>query len=251
MDNKITLGIGVLAVAGVGYYLYTKNKKNELSVPTTTSVVAPTTTDVVNTPKVSTFDRDKASREYAKFAFPILEKRRKEANNGLNLDKERFIKQEIAMQKLRIAENNYNNEKNLIAKAQALVVLKKLRESISSGQYLNAFGGTPIVGNVVSAQIFDVNDNIRTQQLAESLVKYRNAIPVYKDQNTVQIKTEFELYKEMLALLNKITDDSDAEFALNMYKKYIELGEENYKPDLDTQIRLESIGKKYPNAKFD
>jgi hypothetical protein len=263
MDNKITIGIGVLAVAGVGYYLYTKNKKNELSVPTTTSVVAPTTTDVVNTPKVSTFDRDKASREFAKFAFPILDKRRKDANNGLNLNREKIIAMQTAeltaqqkaqmmlLEKIRMAEIQRNNASGAIQKALADKALQKLRESMSSGQYLNAFGGTPIVGNVVSAQIFDVNDNIRTQQLAESLVKYRNAIPVYKDQNTVQIKTEFELYKGMLALLNEITDDSDAEFALNFYKKYIELGEENYKPDLDTQIRLESIGKKYPNAKFD
>jgi hypothetical protein len=159
--------------------------------------------------------------------------------------------QMMLLEKIRMAEIQRNNARSVIQKALADKALQKLRESMSSGQYLNAFGGTPIVGNVVSAQIFDVNDNIRTQQLAESLVKYRNAIPVYKDQNTVQIKTEFELYKEMLALLNKITDDSDAEFALNMYKKYIELGEENYKPDLDTQIRLESIGKKYPNAKFD
>jgi hypothetical protein len=245
MDNKITLGIGVLAVAGVGYYLYTKNKKNELSVPTTTSVVAPTTTDVVNTPKVSTFDRDKASREYAKFAFPILEKRRKDANNGLNLNREKIIAMQTAelkamqtaeltaqqkaqmmlLEKIRMAEIQRNNARSVIQKALADKALQKLRESMSSGQYLNAIG-TPIVGNAIVTQ-------------------------VYKDQNTVQIKTEFELYKGMLALLNEITDDSDAEFALNMYKKYIELGEENYKPDLDTQIRLESIGKKYPNAKFD
>lgn len=257
MDNKITLGIGVLAVAGVGYYLYTKNKKNELSVPTTTSIVAPTTTDVVNTPKVSTFDRDKASREFAKFAFPILDKRNKEANNGLNLNREKIIAMQTAelkamqtaeltaqqkaqmmlLEKIRMAEIQRNNARSVIQKALADKALQKLRESMSSGQYLNAFG-TPIVGNVVSAQIFDVNDNIRTQQLSESLVKYRNAIPVL---------TELSIYKSMLEALNSITDDSDAEFALNEYKKYVELGEQNYKLDLDTQIRFESFQKKYPN----
>jgi hypothetical protein len=55
----------------------------------------------------------------------------------------------------------------------------------------------------------------------------------------------------MLTKLNKITDDSDAEFFVNQYKKIIELGERNYKPDLDTQIRFDSFTKKYPNVRFD
>jgi hypothetical protein len=53
----------------------------------------------------------------------------------------------------------------------------------------------------------------------------------------------------MLAMLNGIPDDSDAEFTLNQFRTiYQSGGEKNYKPDLDTQIRLEKIQLKYPNA---
>ena len=61
--------------------------------------------------------------------------------------------------------------------------------------------------------------------------------------------SELSIYKSMLAMLNGISDDSDALFTLNEFKKIYSLGEDsNYKPDLDTQIRLEKIGLKYPNA---
>ena len=50
-------------------------------------------------------------------------------------------------------------------------------------------------------------------------------------------------------MLNEIPDDSDAEFTLNQFYKMYEAGDDrNYKPDLDTQIRLEKIQQKYPNA---
>ena len=50
-------------------------------------------------------------------------------------------------------------------------------------------------------------------------------------------------------MLNGISNDSDALFILNEFKKSISLADDrNYKPDLDTQIRLEKIQNKYPNA---
>lgn len=75
MDNKITIGVGVVVLAGVGYYFYNKNKKSSLNKPTTDVVMS----------KTSTFDREKASREFAKFAFPFIDKRNKEQikNNSL------------------------------------------------------------------------------------------------------------------------------------------------------------------------
>lgn len=60
--------------------------------------------------------------------------------------------------------------------------------------------------------------------------------------------SELIIYKSTLAMLNGITDDSDAEFALNQFKKIYEFGDSNYRPDLDTQIRLEKIQLKYPTA---
>ena len=63
------------------------------------------------------------------------------------------------------------------------------------------------------------------------------------------IKSELNLYYEMLKTLNYITDDSDAEFMFNQYKTMLQSGDDrNYKPDLNTQIRMDSIQKKYPKA---
>jgi hypothetical protein len=72
--------------------------------------------------------------------------------------------------------------------------------------------------------------------------------------NIVDIKkgepiTELSLYKKILGGLNGISDDSDALFIYNQYKKLAQAGDDrNYKPDLDTQIRIDAIQIKYPDA---
>ena len=174
-DKKIIIGVGVVALLGVGYYMMKKNKQTPL-------------VNIPNKPALPTFDRDKASREFAKFAFPIVNKREEES-------------------------------------------FGKMPQPKSMIGYSNASG-------VVSGLS-------REQVLANTLNDYRVTIA-----NNRPRTTELSLYKEMLAFLNAITDDSDAEFALNVYKKIVELGDSNYKPDLDTQIRFESIQKKYPNARL-
>lgn len=61
--------------------------------------------------------------------------------------------------------------------------------------------------------------------------------------------TELSLYNKILGGLNGILDDSDAEFVVNIYKKYFQAGDDRkFKPDLDTQIRIDKIQKKYPEA---
>jgi len=61
--------------------------------------------------------------------------------------------------------------------------------------------------------------------------------------------TELALYKKILGGLNGILDDSDAEFIYNQFKKLAQAGDDrNYKPDLDTQIRIDAIQIKYPDA---
>jgi len=67
------------------------------------------------------------------------------------------------------------------------------------------------------------------------------ALPTRKD------LTELTLYKQILGGLNGISDDSDAEFIVNIFKKNATLNG-NYKPDLDTQIRIDAIQTKYPDA---
>jgi hypothetical protein len=152
MENKTKIGIGVVLLAGVGYYFYNKSK----------SPITNVTTAIVEEPKKNGFDREKASKEFTAFALPII------------------------------------NQAN-IGKAQKQALIK------------------------------DSNGNV-------TMVK---AKPI----------TELSIYKGMLAMLNGIPDDSDAEFTLNQFKTiYQSGGEQNYKPDLDTQIRLEKIQLKYPNA---
>lgn len=152
MENKTKIGIGVVLLAGVGYYFYNKSK----------SPITNVTTTIVEEPKKSGFDREKASKEFTAFALPIINK----ANIGQ-------------------------------APKQALIQ--------------------------------DSNGNV-------TMVKAKP-------------KNELSIYKSMLAMLNGISDDSDAEFTLNQFKMMYQGGEEkNYKPDLDTQIRLEKIQLKYPNA---
>jgi hypothetical protein len=153
MENKTKIGIGIVLLAGVGYYFYNKNKSTKTNV-STPIVEEP----IVEKPKNSGFDREKASKEFAGFALPLI--------NTENLSKQAMYKD-------------------------------------SNGNV-----------NIVKAQ------------------------PI----------NELSIYKSMLAMLNGIPDDSDAEFTLNQLKMIYQGGEKNYKPDLDTQIRLEKIQQKYPNA---
>jgi len=61
--------------------------------------------------------------------------------------------------------------------------------------------------------------------------------------------TELSLYNKFLLGLNGILDDSDAEFVFNYFKKVAQAGDVmNFKPNLDTQIRIDKIQKKYPEA---
>ena len=161
MDNKTTIGIGVVLLAGVGYYLYTKNKKNQ------TPLV-----NMPNKPALPTFDRDKASREWAELAFK-REAELRAKNNGV-------VKQ-----------------------------------------------GVSLVTDAKTGKITEV--------------------PVMNE-----IKSELIIYYNMLKVLNSITDDSDAEFMFNQYKTILQSKDDrNYKPDLNTQIRTDSILKKYPSARID
>ena len=71
------------------------------------------------------------------------------------------------------------------------------------------------------------------------------SVPISKNEPI----TEIFIYKRAFEMLNNISNDSDALFILNECKKIISVGDDrNYKPDLDTQIRLEKMQDKYPNA---
>ena len=159
MENKTKIGIGVLVLAGVGYYFYNKNKS---PMPN----VSPT---IVNEPKKTGFDREKASKELAVLFFPLLNK------------------------------NQMQPEK--------------------------------------TAVVTDVKTGL---QIATSTLQ--TAVPIRRTP-----LTELTLYNKFLVGLNGILDDSDAEFIVNIYKKYGQ-SDGKFKPDLDAQIRLEKIQKKYPNA---
>ena len=54
----------------------------------------------------------------------------------------------------------------------------------------------------------------------------------------------------LLGGLNGISDDSDAEFIFNYFKKFAQSGgdDRKFKLDLDTQIRIDKIQNKYPDA---
>jgi hypothetical protein len=70
------------------------------------------------------------------------------------------------------------------------------------------------------------------------------ALPIKRN-----VLSEIALYNKFLAGLNGILDDSDAEFIFTTFKKYAEAKDDReFKPDLDAQIRLEKIQKKYPVA---
>jgi hypothetical protein len=153
MKNKTQIGIGVVLLAGVGYYFYNKSKSSMTNISNA----------IVEETKISGFDREKLAKDFAGFAFPIINK------------------------------------------AQS--------------------GKTPMQGFAK-----DSNGNY-------TVVKAN--VPM----------SELTLYKSTLAMLNGISDDSDALFTLNEVKKLYSSGDDrNYKPDLDTQIRLEKIQLKYPDA---
>jgi hypothetical protein len=164
MKNNTKIGIGVLALAGVGYYFYNKSKSLKSNVITT----------IPDETKKSGFDREKASKELAVLFFPLINK--KDAKQ-------------------------------------------------------------PVVRDSTGLQMAVPT---REQVLNRSLSDYRaNLQPI----------TELSLYKNFLEGLNLILDDSDAEFIVNVYKKYAQAGgDRNFKPDLNTQIRIDKIFEKYPNA---
>jgi len=154
MENTTKIGIGVLALAGVGYYFYNKNKSPMTNVITTN----------INEPKKTGFDREKASKELAVSFFALM------------------------------------NKKEMQPEKTAFRI--------------------------------DEKTGLQT------------AVPIRKTP-----LTELSLYNKFLVGLNGILDDSDAEFIVNIYKKYAQVGgDRGFKPDLDTQIRLEKIQKKYPDA---
>lgn len=163
MENNTKIGIGVVLLAGVGYYFYNKSKSTISNVSSTT----------VNEPKKAGFDREKASKELAKIFFALHQK-----NN--------FIK--------------------------------------------------PVKQPETQVFVTDVKTGL---QRAVPI-----AVPIRR--NPI---TELSLYKTILGGLNGISDDSDAEFVVNYFKKLAQAGDDrNFKPDLDTQIRIDKIQNKYPDA---
>lgn len=161
MENNTKIGIGVVLLAGVGYYFYNKSKSPISNVSSTT----------VNEPKKAGFDREKASKELAVLIFAIMNKK--------------DVKQ---------------------PQTRAFVT--------------------------------DVKTGL---QMA---VPIGIAVPIRR--NPI---TELSLYNKILGGLNGISDDSDAEFVFNYFKKVAQAGDDmNFKPNLDTQIRIDKIQKKYPEA---
>lgn len=159
MENNTKIGIGVVLLAGVGYYFYNKSK----------SPISNVSTKTVNEPKKTGFDREKASKELAKIFFALYQK-----NNPVKQPERVFVTD----------------------------VKTGLQRAV------------PI------------------------------AMPIRRN-----LATELSLYKKILEGLNGISDDSDAEFIVNVYKKIAQSGDDrNFKPDLDTQIRIDKIQNKYPDA---
>jgi hypothetical protein len=93
-----------------------------------------------------------------------------------------------------------------------------------------------------------LNKNIKQPQtqafVTDVKTGLQTAIPIEQRKNPI---TELSLYNKFLVGLNGILDDSDAEFIVNFYKKLAQ-SDGKLKADLDTQIRLEKIQKKYPVA---
>jgi len=181
MKNNTKIGIGVLALAGVGYYFYNKSKSPMTNVTTTN----------VNEPKKTGFDREKASRELAVLIFSKMMK---------PIDKE---------------------------------LIKPTSQATSQATSQGTSQGTSQAYNVREEAIIQAQRNEAMRQSME----LKNVRP-----------TELSLYKKILEGLTEITDDSDAEFIFNLLKKYFEVGDKNFKPDLDTQIRIDKIQQKYPIA---
>jgi hypothetical protein len=144
MENNTKIGIGVVLLAGVGYYFYNKSKSPISNVGSTT----------VNEPKKTGFDREKASKELAVLFFPLLNK------------------------------NTMQPEKTSFA--------------------------------------IDVKTGLQT------------AVPIKRTP-----LTELSLYNKFLVGLNGILDDSDAEFIVNIYKKYGQAGGDDRKFKQDfSQIQI-------------
>ena len=182
MKNNTKIGIGVLALAGVGYYFYNKNKSTMSNVGSTT----------VNEPKKTGFDREKASKELASLIFSIMKK---------PIDIE-------------------------LTKQATLQALQGTSQAVVTGVGLALSNAT------------------REQLLNQSISNYR------ADLQKQQPITELTLYKKILGGLNGISDDSDAEFIFNYFKKFAQSGgdDRKFKPNLDTQIRIDKIQNKYPDA---
>jgi hypothetical protein len=153
MKDEIKISIGIVVLAGVGYYFYNKNKKS----------VADFSNENSLNQNISTLDKEKLAKDFAGFAFPIIQK----------------------------AQIGKTTIEPITTTSDGRVLVSKARE----------------------------------------------------------ISSELSIYKQMLAMLNGISDDSDALFLLNEFKKMLSFGDsKKYKADLDTQIRLEKIQIKYPKA---
>ena len=102
----------------------------------------------------------------------------------------------------------------------------------------------PLLNKNIKQPVQSTTGLTREQVLIQSLSNYRANLPQR------QPLTELTLYNKFLVGLNGILDDSDAEFIVNTYKKIAQAGgdDKKFKPDLDTQIRIDKIQKKYPEA---
>lgn len=85
MENKTKIGIGVVLLAGVGYYFYNKSKSPMTNVGT----------PIVEEPKKSGFDREKASKELAILVFSKIMK--PDTTKAYVTDVKTGIKREVAL----------------------------------------------------------------------------------------------------------------------------------------------------------
>jgi len=175
MKTQNVILLGVVGVAGVGYYFYNKSKAPMSNVNTTT----------VGEPNKTGFNREKASKELAVLIFSNMKK---------PIDKE---------------------------------LIKPTTTLATSQATPQAF-----VGLTREEAILQAQRNVAIEQIR------------YKEQDT-----ELSLYKKVLEGLTGITDDSDAEFIVDLFKKYFQAGGGGkLKPNLDAQIRIDKIQQKYPIA---
>lgn len=96
---------------------------------------------------------------------------------------------------------------------------------------------------------FPILNKTNNVKLPASIVEIRDKSGNLAIQVNKESETELSLYKEALAMLNAISNESDALFMLDELKKMVSNGKsKDYKQDLDTQIRMEKIQLKYPKA---